>query len=465
MVNTMLYEKIKKQFNNSSDLKYKKIDNINIVYLESLCSSDKINNYIVLNITLGKNYIFLKDIISSPSIIHIDNANLISDYLLDGFALVYDDDEMLVCEVKGDLYRSVEPPQSEASVNGPKDAFNENIIVNLGLIKRRIKSPDLINEDFNLGRKTNTKISLLYIKDIAKDKFVKKVRERLNDIDIDGIIDIEVLNTIISKNHALPTILKTERPDRVSSALLEGKVVLIADNSPYALIMPAFFADFVNPEGDKYVKAINVNFLKIVRFLCAIITITLPALYISIINYNSESVPLNLLLSFQSARNGVPFPSAFEAIFMILLCTILRESDIRFPSNYGSSISILGALILGEAAVAANIASPIMIIIIGITFITSLIFNSGDIIDGLRYYRLLLLFFATILGLYGLVLGLFLVILHICSITTFDEPYLYPITPLDKTYLFKTILKRNKDNKRSKILSNNLHKTNIDKVK
>lgn len=461
MVNIMLYDKIKKEFSDSSDLKYKKINDVHVIYLESLCSSDSINEYILQNLTIGKPYVFLKDIISGPNVIYLKNEKEISTYLLNGFALVYDDNDMIVCEVKGDLYRSVSEPLAETSVNGPKDSFNENIIMNLGLIKRRIKSPKLINNDFDLGRKTKTKVSLLYMKDVAKPKFVKMIKDKIDTIDIDGIIDIEVLGNMISNKQSLPTIMKTERPDKVCTALLEGKIVIIADNSSYALIMPAFFADFINPQGDNYVKAVNVNFLKLLRFMCLIITITLPALYISIINYNSESVPLNLLLSFQAARSGVPFPSAFEAVFMIILCAILRESDMRFPNNFGSSISILGALILGEAAVAANIASPIMIIIIGITFITGLVFTSGELIDSLRYYRFLLLFMATILGLYGLVLGLFIVLLHITSIKTFGEPYLYPIAPFDKTYLFKTILKKNKDNKRSKVLSNNINKVKL----
>ncbi len=454
----LLYEKIKKEFNDTSDLKYKVINGVNIIYLESLCSSNSINEYIIQNLTIGKPFVFLKDIISGPNVIYLTNESLISDYLLNGFALVYDKEDMIVCEVKGNLYRSISEPLAETSVNGPKDAFNENIITNLGLIKRRIKSPNLVNVDYDLGRKTKTKVSLLYLKDVAKKKFVKRIQNKLENIDIDGIIDIEVLYNLISSKHPLPTILKTERPDKVCNAILEGKIVLIADNSAYGLIMPAFFVDFLNPQGDNYVKAVNVNFLKTLRFLCLIVTITLPALYISIINYNSESIPLNLLLSFQAARSGVPFPSAFEAVFMIILCAILRESDMRFPSNFGSSISILGALILGEAAVSANIASPIMIIIIGITFITGLIFNNGDIIDGLRYYRFFLLFMATILGLYGLVLGIFFVLLHLASIKTIDEPYLYPITPYDKTYLFKTILKNNKDYERSKVLSDNRYK-------
>lgn len=455
----MIYQRLKKEFNKSSDLKYKEIDKIHVVFLESICSSDKLNDYIFKSITLNKNYFFLRDIISGPMVVYITDYRLIKDYLLNGFALIYDDKDMLVCEVKGNLYRSVTEPLAEKAVNGPKDAFNESILMNLGLIKRRIRSEHLINEDYTLGRKTKNKVSLLYLDDIAKIKYVKKVKRNLEKIDIDGIIDIEVLSQILNPSlNPLPTILKTERPDTVCSALLEGKIVLIADNSPYALIMPAFFVDFINPQSDKYVKSVNVNFLKLIRFLCFVISITLPAMYISIVNYNPETIPLNLLLSFQAGRSGVPFPSAFEAIFMILLCTILRESDIRFPSNYGSSISILGALILGEAAVAANIVSPIMIIVIGITFVTGLVFNNGDVIDGLRYYRLFLLLSATVLGLYGFFISLFFIIVNLISMKTLDEPYMFPIAPLEDTYLFKTFLRKNKDNKRSKVLSNNINK-------
>ena len=414
----MIAERLKDDFNSSSDLKHKLINNINVIYLESICSSNKINDYILKNITMNKKCLILRDNISGPNVIYVSDYNLIKEYLLNGFALIYDKKDMVVCEVKGDLYRSVNPPTAEASVNGPKDSFNESILMNLGLIKRRIKSDKLINEDFMLGTRTLTKVSMLYCDDIVKKDLLSEVRDRLNKTTIDGIVDIEVLIQYMSDDSSsspMPTILKTERPDRVSQALLEGKVVLIADNSPYALILPAFFSDFVNPQGDRYVRAIN----------------------------------------------GVPFPSAFEALFMIFLCTTLRESDIRFPSSYGSSISILGALILGEAAVSANIASPIMIIIIGITFVTGLVFSSGEVIDGLRLYRLFLLLFTIIFGLYGLVIGAFLIVINLCNVESFGKPYLFPIAPFDKNYFFKTLLKKDKDTKRNKILSDNIIRGNL----
>ena len=454
----MILKKIKKDFNNSSDLKHKKINNVNLVYLESVCSSVKLNDFIMMNLAMKDRYLNLRDNISGPCVVYIEDVSQVNFYLLNGFALVYDDKDMLVCEVKGDLFRSVNIPTTEPSVNGPKDSFNESILMNLGLIKRRIKSEKLYNEDFELGRKTKTKVSILYIDDIAKKKHVNLVRKKINKIDIDGLIDIEILMNILNdKKSPFPTIMKTERPDKVSSALLEGKVVLLADNSPYALILPVFLADFINPESDKYVKSLNVNFLKLVRLFCFCLTIFLPALYIAIINFNPETIPLKLLLSFQSGRSGVPFPSSFEAIFMIFLCIVLRESDIRFPSAYGSSISILGALILGEAAVSANIASPIMIIIVGITFVTGLVFSSGEVISGLRDYRLLLLILASLFGLYGLVIGFFILIISLCDTKSFGEPYLYPIAPFDKTYVFKTLFKA-RDKKRSKLLSKNIIK-------
>ena len=453
-----MIKKLQKQFNNSSDLIVKKINNINVVFLESVCDSNKLNEFIFKNMRVKK-YYSLRNLVTAPSVVYVDDYDKLEFYLTNGFAVVFDDKEVLVCEVKGNLFRAINIPTQEASINGPKDSFNESILTNLGLIKRRIKSDKLVNEDMYVGRKTLTKVSVLYLSDITDKSMVDMISKKIKDIDIDGIIDIEILmQKLDERNIPMPTVMKTERPDKVASSLLEGKIVIIADNSPYALILPVFFSDFVNPETDNYVKPINVNLLKVIRFMCLLITISLPALYISIINYNPQSIPLNLLLSFQSGRSGVPFPSSFEAIFMIFLCAILRESDIRFPSSYGSSISILGALILGEAAVSANIASPIMIIIIGITFITGLVFSSGEVISGLRLYRLFLLICSIVFGLYGFVLGGILLILHLASIDSFGFSYLYPLAPLDKTYLFKTLLKNNKDKYRSKALTNNIRK-------
>ena len=444
----MIYQKLKKEFNNSSDLKYKKINNVKIIYLESLCSSNRINEYIIKNIALKKNYLLLRDIISGPSIVYLENPNQISYYLQNGYAVVYDKKDIIVCEVKADLYRGISMPTTEPGINGPKDSFNESIQTNLGLIKRRIKSEKLINQDFTLGKETKTLISLLYLKNNADMKIVNELNKKINYLKQKNTIDIEsIIENLSPKSNPLPTVLKTERPDVVCSSLLDGKIAIIADNSPYALIIPAFLVDFINPEGDKYVKPIHANFIKLIRFICLIITLTLPGLYISIINYNPEAIPLDLLLSFQANRSGVPFSSALECIFMILITSILRESDIRFPSNYGSPISIIGALVLGEAAVSASLVSPIMIIVVGITFITGLVFSNGEIINGFKYFRFLILLTSCFLGLYGFLLSCFITLIIFSSTHSFNKPYLFPITPFNKKYFFETVFKKKERSK------------------
>ena len=267
--------------------------------------------------------------------------------------------------------------------------------------------------------------------------------------------DNVVVNNINENSTPFPTYHLIERPDTVASSLLEGKIAIIVDTSPYIIILPAFLTDFINPVSDDYGKSVNVNFIRILRFIAFLTTLLAPAIYIALINYNQETIPLSLLINFATQRDGVPFPAPFEAIVMLLLCEILRESDIRFPSSYGSSISILGALLLGDAAVNAGIVSPIMIIVVAITFITGLIFTEIEMINSTRHFRFLFLIVASFFGLYGITIAFILLLIHLCSINPLDRPYTYPLAPSDKIYFNKTILKKNKikDKYRAKLLS------------
>lgn len=452
-----IVQRLQKEFNNSSDLIVKEVNKINIVFLESLCSSDKINEYILMILSFkNKKIKDLSSALAGPNTVKIDNPDKIEFYLNNGFAVIIEK-EIFAIEVKADITRGISTPDTQPAIYGPKDAFTENIQVNLGLIKRRIKSNTLINEDFILGRKTNTKVSILYLNDIAEEKTIQLVKERLQKIDIDGIIDSGNISQLIDKEDKspFPTIKATERPDYVATDLLEGKIAILIDTSPFVLILPVFLADFINPQVDNYNKNININFIKILRLTCFILTILVPAFYIAIINYNQEAIPLNLLVSFATQRDGVPFPAAIEAIFMLLVCELLRESDIRFPSSYGSSISILGALILGESAVSAGIVSPIMIIVTALTFITSLIFTELEFINSIRHFRFLFLLAASFFGLYGLVISGVIFLTHVCSTTSFDKPYSYPFAPFDSNYFRnKLFQKPKKQNRfRSKMLT------------
>jgi spore germination protein KA len=447
--------RLQAEFHHSTDLIVKKINGYKIVYLESLSDSNKINEYVLKNLILKTKWHTLGNILAGPNTQVVPKDDLISFYLENGFTIIFGIKTYAV-ETRGNLFRSVEKPTVEPAIFGPKDSFTESIQTNLGLIKRRIKSNNLINDDFFIGRITNIKTSILYLKGITDINLVKKLESKISNLDIDSILSIgNIHQLLVRESHtALPTIQETERPDTASNALLEGKIIIICDSSPFALICPSFLADFINPISDDYGKSSSVNFLKILRMFCFITTIIFPALYVALINYNQESIPITLLASFARQRSGVPFPTALEAIMMIITCGILRECDLIFPASYGSSISIVGALILGDAAVKANIFSPIMIIVGAFTFITSMIFSDITMVNSIRLYRLLFLMVASFLGLYGLFASGAYFILHISSLEVLGKPYTFPLAPFDLTYYQKSLLRglKKKDNKRSPVL-------------
>lgn len=455
--------KIKNEFSKTPDLKIKEIKmnvlkSIYIVFIETICDSNKINNYILKHLTNNKNDInYIKNNLPGPNTVIIKEYDSIEYYLTNGFAIVISDKNIIAIEVKGELNRSIGTSAREPSLLGPEDAFNENYQTNIGLIKRRIKSNTLKTEELTIGRKTKTKISLNYLEDVAEEKNVIEIKKKLDGIDIDGILDVGTLvNILEAENKSIfPTIKRTERPDLASSSILEGKIVILVDTSPFAIILPAFLADFINPVSDGYVKSINVTFLKILRAFCFILSMITPGVFIAVMNYNQETIPSSLLISFSTQRAGVPFPSIVELLILLIICDMLRESDLRFPTNFGSTISILGALIIGDAAVSAGIVSSIMIIITSLTFISSLIFTEIEIINALRYYRYIFLFFAATFGLYGIFLCTILLLINVISIKSLNVPYFAPIAPFNKNYFFKTILKRKDVNntKRSKLIT------------
>lgn len=462
-----IVDRIKEEFKNTPDLIIKKVklslfDTIYVLYLETVSSSNKVNDYILKNLSNFGSFkntkkLDLASLIPGPNTKEIKNIDEIEYFITNGFTIVIRDNTILGIETRADINRGIPTPDTEPAPNGPKDAFTENYQINLGLIKKRLKSSKLKTEEFTIGRKTLTKVGLLYFDDIAEEETINLIKDKLNKIDIDGILDSSMIGQLIceeDKTH-FPTYQITERPDFVSKALLEGKLVIVMDTSPFAIILPAFFIDFINPGIDNYHKSKNINFLKIIRFACFFLSMTVPAIYIALVNYNQETIPTELLVSFSIQRDGVPFPSIIEVLIMLFICEMLRESDLRFPNAYGSAISILGALVLGDAAVSAGIVSPITIIIIALTFMASLIFTEIEVSNALRNLRFIFLFAAAFYGILGLVFATFYFLIRINKIHSFGKPYFYPLVPFDKTYLLKTALKGplRKDKKRSSILT------------
>ncbi len=460
-----VFKYINDTFKDTPDLVERKIKYsfscVHIYYIETICSSEQINNFVLKNLTNPNGPRRFKDILAGPNFKEIDLGRL-EFYLYNGFtALVYKG-KIYVIETKASLDRSVSFPEMEQDLYGAKDALLENYQKNIGLIKRRLKSSHLKTKEYKLGRFTQTSTGVLYVDNITDMSLVKRIDALLNKIDTDSVIDVGELKQFLTmdKGNVFPPTKLTERPDVIVKALLDGKVVIVMDTSPFAIILPAVLADFINPISDKYLYQRNANNLKILRMICFFLTIFTPAFYIAIITYNQETIPASLLTNFITQNEGIPFPATIETFFMIFICEMLRESDIRFPNNFSSSISILGALILGDAAVSANIVSPIMIIITALTFISSMIFSNVELSGAIRIWRFIAMIISSFYGLYGVALAFIFFIVSLSSYSSFGLPYTFPVVPFSLPYLKETLYESDiHDNKkRSPYLTKNIRK-------
>ncbi len=471
-MNTKIINKLKEETNNSSYIVYREkyINNIkiDIIYNEVLTDQDKMSNFIyrsldhIEKIYQEKELLYdvIKNNISNIKIKEINNYQDICKYLNNGFViLLIEDDYSLALEVKKNLTRSIEKPMTETTIRGALDAFTENIETNVGLIKRRLKTNKLWNEDMELGKYTKNKISILTIKGLTNSKIKDNIINKLNSLEIDGVTDTGTLKHLIENETKtiFPTSITTERPDKVASSLLRGKTVIIIDNCPFALIMPVDINDFFLSQDDKDSNYINNSLTRILRYLAFFITVLTPGIYIALTTFNQEMIPLELLTSFASQRSTVPFPAFFEALLMFVSFEILRESDYRIPNVSNSALSIVGALILGEAAVNAGIVSPIMIIIVAITAISALVIVEPELSNAIKWYRIFFMLGGTTIGIFGIFIVFIIFTTNLCSINSYGKSFTMPFTPINsdiKNSIIKfPLLKRNK---RNKYLTNNI---------
>lgn len=471
-MNTKIINKLKEETNNSSYIVYREkyINNIkiDIIYNEVLTDQDKMSNFIyrsldhIEKIYQEKELLYdvIKNNISNIKIKEINNYQDICKYLNNGFViLLIEDDYSLALEVKKNLTRSIEKPMTETTIRGAMDSFTENIETNIGLIKRRLKTNKLWNEDMELGKYTKNKISILTIKGLTDSKIKDNIINKLNSLEIDGVTDTGTLKHLIENETKtiFPTSITTERPDKVVSSLLHGKTVIIIDNCPFVLIMPVDINDFFLSQDDKDSNYINNSLTRILRYLAFSITVLTPGIYIALTTFNQEMIPLELLTSFASQRSTVPFPAFFEALLMFVSFEILRESDYRIPNVSNSALSIVGALILGEAAVNAGIVSPIMIIIVAITAISALVIVEPELSNAVKWYRILFMLGGTTIGIFGIFIVFIIFTTNLCSVNSYGKSFTMPFTPINsdiKNSIIKfPLLKRNK---RNKYLTNNI---------
>ena len=351
-------------------------------------------------------------------------------------------------EVKGFKQRSIDTPNNEIVIKGPHEAFVENIRTNTALIRKIVNNENLIIENLEVGKITKTKCAVCYMQNITNYDLVNEVKYRLNNLEIDSLLSSGELEQLIADSNILgiPEMLSTERPDKVTKYLLKGRVIVLVNGSPYGIIVPGILVDFLTSPEDTNLKVSFANFLRGLRFLAAFITLLLPGLYVAITSFHQEILPTGLLYSILASRENVPFPIILEILLMEISFELIREAGLRVPSPIGPTIGIVGALVLGQAAVTAGIVSPILIIIVAITGIASFAIPDFSFGFHLRYFRFAFVLLGFMAGFLGISLGLFVYISLVCSLRSFGVSYTTPFAPASNSkgngYLLPPIWKR-----------------------
>lgn len=347
----------------------------------------------------------------------------------------------LLIDAKGWEMRSIEEPTNEVSIRGPKESFTETLRTNTALLRRKIRDPHLTFQTLQVGQRSKTDVAVAYIKGIAPDTIIEEIMQRLNRIDTDTILDSGYIEQFIEDSplSLFPTVGSTERPDVAAAKILEGRAAILVDGSPMALTMPFMFVEgFQNPD-DYYARPFFATLIRWVRLLSFIISIYLPGIYVSLKSFHPELFPSQLLVSVAAVREGLPFPVVVEALFMLLLFEILREAGLRMPRSLGQAVSILGALVIGQAAVAAGLVGSPMVIVTATTAIAS--FLIVPYADTGALLRFIMTVVAGILGLFGMVIVQLEVLSYMAGLRSLGVPYLSPVAPINIRGLKDTFLR------------------------
>ncbi|MBH0161369.1 MULTISPECIES: spore germination protein [Fictibacillus] len=367
-------------------------------------------------------------------VLDVETEDELVEALLAGLSvlLVEGNTKGLKLGTNGGKVRGIEEPTSEVVIRGPKDSFTESIKTNISLIRRRVRSKDIRIEKFKIGEVTHTDVAVVYLENIADPLLIQEIKERIEEVKTDGLLESGQLEEFIQDETVtvFPQFLNTERPDVVIGNLLEGRVGIIINGTPFVLIAPAQFIQFFQSSEDYYMRYDISTFLRLLRFSVFIISLIAPSIYIALTTFHQAMIPTTLLFGIAAQREGVPFPAIAEALVMEITFEILREAGIRMPRAVGVAVSIVGALVLGQAAVQAGLVSPAMVIVVGITAVASFAIPSFAVATSARLLRFPLMLISSVFGFYGLTLALIVIIAHLSSLRSFGYPYLSPFAPL-----------------------------------
>lgn len=450
-------EYIKEKLKGSFDVKNRRVDTVlgkaTVIFIDDLSSTEQISEYVILPLrghgdlegsdekVKTPNDVVEKLIDLNASGIAKDKDDAIMHILSGDPIIVFDDfDEIIYCEAKNFPRRGIGVPETESVLKGPREGFNELIVDNVALIRRRIKNPDLKFETLVVGKKTQTSVAITYIKGIAPIEIINQVKETIKNLDIRFILDTNYIEASLKKQESFfDTVGYTEKPDEVSAKLLEGRVGVIVDGTPFVITVPYFFLENFQMPDDYYLNKHYTNFNRILRWMAFFIAAFLPGLYVAVITYHFSMIPSLFVFRLAVSRAGVPFPTFLEVIIMMLAFQLIKEAGLRLPQPIGGAMSIVSALILGDAAVGAGIASRITIIVVALGTLSY--FLIPKLYGAVSFWAIVLVIFSSLFGLPGLIAGGMILLIQISELDSVGYPYLFPVGSIEE-YKFKDVILR-----------------------
>ena len=428
-VNSRLFDLVSEQMSYGMDLIKKQIpigqNVISIVFIHTLTELSKVQHELIYPVSLFEDVEqYLNHMNQSVSFSGIKEKEIIPS-LIAGYTLIEINGSFFYYEARKALNTNVQDSKVETVILGPQNSFSENVDVNMNIIRSRYPNTNLLVNMLEVGKESKTKTVVVYNEKLADAAVVNEVIHKIKSIDAEMVQSLNQLEVLMQGKFTLfPTVLITERPDRVALNLAQGKIVILMEGVPFALVTPAVFFDFMTAMDDMYNSAIISRALIVLRYIALLVSLTLPAIYISVVSYNPEIFRVQLAFSIAGSRAGVPYPSFIEVLFMLFLIEALIEASIRLPQTIGSTATTVGGLILGQAAQQAGLVSSIMIIITSAVAISTFVIPINSMTLAVRLIKYFLIALATFYGIFGVAIGMFMLIMHLANMRSFGKPYL-----------------------------------------
>lgn len=446
--------KLKEIFKGADDVIFRRIEcgqnqeiKMAVVYIDGMTNKEAISEYAIesmmsnLNLSeLEKNPDReLQGAITKTSIAISEVKAILTledaiDKMLSGETILFIDtcSKAVMLSSRGWPYRGISEPSTETVLRGARDGFNETMKVNITLIRRRIRDPKLKVKYFQVGSRSKTDIAVIYIEDVVNNKVLEAVQKRLSNIEIDAVLESSYIEELIEDDNfsPFPQVENTERPDAAASALLEGRVVIAVDNTPTVLMAPAIFVSFMQSSEDYYERWLSACMIRIIRYIALPITVLLPAMYVAITSFHPNMLPTKLALYVAASRANVPFPAYVEAFLMEFVIELIREAALRITGPVGSTIGLVGGLVIGQSSVEAGLITPLAVIVVALTSIASFTIPSYNFSTSLRMIRFAFIFLAAAMGLFGISVGSCVLIVHLCALKSFGIPYMSPFSSI-----------------------------------